>query len=65
MELVYCFLGMVILCAVMGIISGIIAIISNYKDNLERADRYLGWFKSFIYCEFYFFVLEIAAKFFA
>ena len=65
MELVYCFMGMIIICAVMGIISGIIALISNYKDNLERTDRYLGWFKSFIYCEFYFFVLEIAAKFFA
>lgn len=64
MELVYCFMGMVILCAVMGIISGLIAIISTYKDNLERADRYLGWFKSFIYCEFYFLALEIAAKFF-
>ena len=65
MELVYCFMGMIIICAIMGIISGIIALISNYKDNLERTDRYLGWFKSFIYCEFYFFVLEIAAKFFA
>ena len=65
MELVYCFMGMIIICAVMGIISGIIALISNYKDNLERTDRYLGWFKSFIYCEFYFFVLEIAARFFA
>lgn len=65
MELVYCFLGMVILCAVMGIISGIIALISNYKNNLEQADRYLGWFKSFIYCEFYFLALEIAARFFA
>ena len=65
MELVYCFMGMVILCAVMGIISGIIALISTYKNNLERADRYLSWFKSFIYCEFYFFALEIAARFFA
>ena len=65
MELVYCFMGMTILCAVMGIISGIIALISNYKDNLERTDKYLGWFKSFIYCEFYFFVLEVAARFFA
>ena len=64
MELVYCFMGMVILCAVMGIISGIIAIISTYKNNLERADRYLGWFKSFIYCEFYFFAIEIDEKFF-
>ena len=65
MELVYCFLGMVILCAVMGIISGIIAIISTYKNNLERTDRYLGSFRSFIYCEFYFLALEIAARFFA
>ena len=65
MELVYCFLGMVILCAVMGIISDIIAIISTYKNNLERADRYLGWFRSFIYCEFYFLALGIAARFFA
>ena len=64
MELVYCFMGMVILCAVMGIISGIIALISNYKNNLEREDRYLGWFRSFIYCGFYFLVLEIAARFF-
>ena len=65
MELVYCFLGIAILCAVMGIISGIIALISNYKNNLERADRYLGWLKSFMYCGFYFLVLEFAARFFA
>lgn len=65
MELVYCFLGMVILCTAMGIISGIIALISTYKNNLERADRCLGWFKSFVYCEFYFLALEIAASFFA
>lgn len=65
MELVYCFLGMAVLCAVMGIISGIIALISNYKDNLEQADKYLNRSKSFIYCGFYFLVLEIAAKFFA
>ena len=65
MELVYCFSGMVILCAVIGIIFGIMALISTYKNNLERADRYLGWFRSFIYCEFYFFALEIAARFFA
>ena len=65
MELVYCFSGMAILCAVMGIISGIIALILNYNDNLERADKYLGWFRSFIYCEFYFLALEVAARFFA
>lgn len=65
MELVYCFMGMVIFYAVMGIISGIIAIISTYKNNLERADRYLGWFRSFIYCEFYFLTLEVAARLFA
>lgn len=65
MELVYCFGGMTILCAVIGIIFGIIALISNYRDNLEQADKYLNRFKFFIYCEFYFLVLEIAAKFFA
>ena len=65
MELVYCFIGMFIFCLVMGIISGIIALISIYKDNLKRADRYLGWFRSFIYCEFYFLTLEVAARFFA
>ena len=65
MELVYCFMGMVILCAAVGIISGIIVIVSDYRGNIERANRYLGWFKSFIYCEFYFLALEIVAKFFA
>ena len=65
MELVYCFMGMVILCAVMGIIAMIITIVSDYRGNIERADRYLGWFRSFIYCEFYFLALEIAARFFA
>ena len=64
MELVYCFIGMFIFCLVMGIISGIIALISIYKDNLKRADRYIGWSKAFIYCEFYFLALGIAAKFF-
>ena len=65
MELVYCFSGMVTLCAIIGIIFGIIALISNCKDNLEQTDKYLGWFKSLIYCEFYFLALEIVAKFFA
>lgn len=65
MELVYCFSGMVILCAVMGIIAGFIVIVSDYKGNIERANRYIDWFKSFIYCELYFLALEIAAKFFA
>ena len=65
MELVHCFGGMTIFCGVIGIIFWIIALISNCKDNLERTDKYLGWFKSFIYCEFYFLALEIVAKFFA
>ena len=65
MELVHCFIGMVILCVAMGAISEIIALILVYKDNLERADRYIGWSKAFIYCEFYFLALGIAARFFA
>ena len=65
MELVYCFIGMVILCVVMGIIAMIITIVSDYRGNIERADRYFGWLKSFMYCGFYFLVLEIAARFFA
>ena len=65
MELVYCFSGMVILCAIMGTISEITALISFYKNNLEQTYRYIGWFKSFIYCEFYFLTLEVAARFFA
>ena len=64
MELIYCFIGMFIVCLVMGIIFGINALISIYKDNLKRADRYIGWSKGFIYCEFYFLALGIAAKFF-
>lgn len=65
MELVHCFMGMTILCAAMGIISGIIGLILTCKDNLEQANIYLGWVRSFTYCQFYFLALEIAAKFFA
>ena len=65
MELVYCFGGISFLCAVMGIISGIIVLVSDYRGNIERANRYFGWIKSFIYCEYYFLALEIAARFFA
>lgn len=64
MELVFYFCGMTIFCCILGIILGIVGWFFDYKNKMDKAEKFFSLAKSFRECSYYFLILEAIALFF-